>query len=58
MRLLVALLVSFVFISGSVAQDKQLFKSYFLSAEEFFFLEDFDEAIFYYSELLKLDPGN
>lgn len=58
MRFLLSFLVSFGFISGSFAQDKQLFKSYFLSAEEFFFLEDFDEAIFYYSELLKLDPGN
>jgi len=39
-------------------EQKRLFRSYFLAAEEYFYMEDYDEAIFNYAELLKLDPGN
>ena len=62
MRYLLIPATCILLLSYSLAQDpneeKRLFKSYFLAAEEYFYMEDYDEAIFNYTELLKLDPGN
>ncbi len=62
MRYILILVISFLLLPLSLAQDskedKQLFKSYFIAGEEYFYMEDYDEAIFHYTELLKLDPGN
>jgi hypothetical protein len=66
MRYLLVLAIGFLVFPPSRAQDareeakeeKRLFKSYFIAAEEYFYMEDYDEAIFNYTELLKMDPGN
>jgi len=62
MRYLLILVISLLLLPQSSAQsekeEKQLFKSYFIAGEEYFYMEDYDEAIFHYTELLKLDPGN
>ena len=66
MRYLLVLAIGFLLLPTSRAQDvreqakeeQRLFKSYFIAAEEYFYMEDYDEAIFNYTELLKMDPGN
>ena len=40
------------------AQDKKDFKKYFVQAEYYYFLEEYDEALSYYTQLLDMDPEN
>ncbi len=40
------------------SQDQSLFKKNFLDAEYFFITEEYQEAVYLYSELLKIDPDN
>ncbi len=53
---------SFVFIlllsSLAHAQDKKNFKKYFVQGEYHFFLEEYDEALSYYTMLLDMDQEN
>lgn len=59
MRFLIAcLLLLNIFLPSSSGQDKKTFRTQFLDAEYFFYLGEYDEARFIYSELLKQDPTN
>ncbi len=56
--IILALLSAFIITGQSLAQDKKAFKSQFLEGEHFFYIGEFNEARFIYSELLKEDPTN
>ena len=61
MRFFRPVIIAFLFIflcSSVTSQDKKLFKKYFQAAEEFFFMEEYEEAIYYCNELLKTDAAN
>ncbi len=55
--ILFLLLVSFTGL-GLLGQDRKIFKENFLEGEYFFLRGDFEEAIFYYRECLKMQPTN
>ena len=59
MRQVVYIYLILLFIlPEAFSQDKASFKKTFLEAEYFFMTEEYQEAVFYYNELLKIDPEN
>jgi len=56
--ILLAMLFIFLCFGHVKSQDKKAFKTQFLEAEFFFFMGEFRESRFIYSELLNEDPGN
>ncbi len=56
--ILLLFLFFFVGFAQICAQDKKAFKTQFLEGEYFFYIGEFNEARFIYSELLKEDPDN
>jgi outer membrane protein OmpA-like peptidoglycan-associated protein/tetratricopeptide (TPR) repeat protein len=59
MRRIFFILVDILLLAGSIhAQDKALFRENFIEAEYFFFMEEYEEALYLYNELLKTDPTN
>lgn len=51
----ICLIILFI-LPEAFSQDKTSFKKTFLEAEYFFMTEEYQEAVFYYNELLKIDP--
>jgi outer membrane protein OmpA-like peptidoglycan-associated protein len=53
------LLIFTIFLTCSLlAQNKNLFRETYLEAESFFLIEEYEEALNLYTELLKTDPTN
>ncbi len=52
------IILAFLQIFHLQAQDKKIFKQYFLEGEYYFFTEDYQEALLCYTKLLELDPDN
>jgi outer membrane protein OmpA-like peptidoglycan-associated protein len=57
-KALFLLILTLLLGSKLLAQDKNLFRENFLEAESFFLMEDYEEALHLYTELLKTDPIN
>jgi outer membrane protein OmpA-like peptidoglycan-associated protein len=59
MRRIFFILIDLFLLAGSIhAQDNALFRENFIEAEDFFFMEEYEEALYLYHELLKTDPTN
>ena len=52
------IIIGIFLVSEVYSQDKKAFKEVFMDAEYFFLSEEYEEAIFLYSELLKNDSTN
>jgi outer membrane protein OmpA-like peptidoglycan-associated protein/tetratricopeptide (TPR) repeat protein len=48
----------FLITFRATPQDKKLFKQTFIDAEYAFITEEYEEALYHYGELLKMDPEN
>lgn len=59
MKKIVFMLIDLFLVAGGIhAQDNALFRENFIEAEDFFFMEEYEEALYFYQELLKTDPTN
>jgi len=56
-RIFIIIYVS-LFLVEVYGQDRREFRKIFLDAEYFFLTEEYEEALYLYSELLKIDPTN
>jgi outer membrane protein OmpA-like peptidoglycan-associated protein/tetratricopeptide (TPR) repeat protein len=56
-RIFIIIFIS-LFLVEVYGQDKGEFRKTFLDAEYFFLTEKYEEALYLYSELLKIDPAN
>jgi outer membrane protein OmpA-like peptidoglycan-associated protein len=57
-RALILAIFMLLLVINLPAQDKNLFRESFLEAEYFFMMEEYEEAVSLYSEILKTDPAN